>query len=130
MSKGLEVAPLLLVPALPLAGCAVYAYDRAREHQRKRIGRLLVAAALLVGIAVIGNASRIGGLVLARWGRPSAASAASACSKRECGCRAPNRSRAKHARTGTQRAMPLRLRPAVQTLLPAAAGTDQKVARA
>jgi hypothetical protein len=67
-ANGLEIAPIVLVPALLLAGYAVYAYDRAREDQRKRIGRLLVGAGLLAGLAVAGNATRIGGLVLAGWG--------------------------------------------------------------
>lgn len=66
--NGLEVGAVLLVPAVLLAGYAVYEYDRGQADRRRRIGRQLVIAAVLVGLAEIGNADHVGGGVVAGWG--------------------------------------------------------------
>lgn len=67
-ANGLEVAPVLLVPALLLTGYALYGYHAAREDQRTRIGWLLVIAAVLVAFTELGNAERVGGLIVTGWG--------------------------------------------------------------
>jgi hypothetical protein len=67
-ADGLEVAPVQLVAATLLAGYALYLYDGGQESHRKRVGRLLITTAVLVGLAIAGNAEHIGGIVLAGWG--------------------------------------------------------------
>jgi hypothetical protein len=67
-ANGLDVGWVVLVPALVLAGYGLYAFDRGNEDQRGRVGRLLIVAGLLVGVAVAGNAEHISGLVRPGWG--------------------------------------------------------------
>lgn len=67
-ANGLEVGPILLVPALLLTGYARYVYHAGQEDQRKRIGWLLVVAAMLVALTELANAARVSGLVVTGWG--------------------------------------------------------------
>jgi hypothetical protein len=51
----LRVGAIVLVPALLLAGYALYQYHGAVEEHRKRVGWLLVIAALLVIFIELGK---------------------------------------------------------------------------
>jgi hypothetical protein len=67
-ASGLEVGPVILVPALLLAGYGIFEYFHGREDHRRRIGWTLIGAAVLIGLGEIGNNGRLDGIVTAGWG--------------------------------------------------------------
>lgn len=68
---GLDGAPVLMVPALILAGAGMYLYDQGRQDRRRRVGWLLIASGLVALLMVAGDFSKVssqGSDVKVGWG--------------------------------------------------------------